>query len=336
MVYVMPSSSARCSQLPRAVDKVPFYAALKKLRDYARGNLPDLDESEVCFPDLELKVVKREVKAEIKEEVESATNMGGAQNYPSVVQSSNDNALVPVKQEPNHADNEYGNGNMNNMYSSQQNNRMTDGSMFYKSQAACTSTAPDDPGQVVHQRMMQMMGTYPSQGFQASMFAAQSSQNNQHSMFMSSRMSFVTPPVSGINHQGQIPYFNSQVPATNQGQSSSSMFIPQSLDQHSQVPTSQGQSSSMFNPQSLNQHENPPDFPPIVSSSSSSSSSNWTNSRYTQGQGTGYDQMNNPVLIKPEPDDSTFVSTSQPGQSQIKREPGVFDSQGPCPYANMG
>jgi TDG/mug DNA glycosylase family protein len=41
-VYVMPSSSARCSQLPRAVDKVPFYASLKKLRDYLRGDLKEL------------------------------------------------------------------------------------------------------------------------------------------------------------------------------------------------------------------------------------------------------------------------------------------------------
>lgn len=55
-VYVMPSSSARCSQLPRAVDKVPFYVALKKLRDYLRGDMKTLDEAEVIFPDLELKV----------------------------------------------------------------------------------------------------------------------------------------------------------------------------------------------------------------------------------------------------------------------------------------
>uniref|UniRef100_A0A915HP17 G/T mismatch-specific thymine DNA glycosylase n=1 Tax=Romanomermis culicivorax TaxID=13658 RepID=A0A915HP17_ROMCU len=37
LVYVMPSSSARCSQLPRASDKVPFYVALRKLRDYVSG-----------------------------------------------------------------------------------------------------------------------------------------------------------------------------------------------------------------------------------------------------------------------------------------------------------
>ncbi len=50
----MPNSSARCAQLPRAVDKVPFYAALKKFRDYLRGDLPDLDEAEVVFPEVKL------------------------------------------------------------------------------------------------------------------------------------------------------------------------------------------------------------------------------------------------------------------------------------------
>ena len=58
----MPSSSARCSQLPRAVDKLPFYVALKKLRDHVRGDSTYLDESEICFPDLELKVKIKEEK----------------------------------------------------------------------------------------------------------------------------------------------------------------------------------------------------------------------------------------------------------------------------------
>lgn len=47
----MPSSSARCAQLPRAADKVPFYMALKKFRDYLNGHLDHLDESEVVFDD---------------------------------------------------------------------------------------------------------------------------------------------------------------------------------------------------------------------------------------------------------------------------------------------
>ena len=50
----MPNSSARCAQLPRAVDKVPFYVALKKFRDHLRGDLPELEESEVTFPDVKL------------------------------------------------------------------------------------------------------------------------------------------------------------------------------------------------------------------------------------------------------------------------------------------
>lgn len=47
----MPSSSARCAQLPRAADKVPFYSALKKFRDYLNGIIPHIDESECVFND---------------------------------------------------------------------------------------------------------------------------------------------------------------------------------------------------------------------------------------------------------------------------------------------
>ncbi len=47
----MPSSSARCTQLPRAMDKVPFYSALKKFRDYLNGLIPEIDENEVIFND---------------------------------------------------------------------------------------------------------------------------------------------------------------------------------------------------------------------------------------------------------------------------------------------
>lgn len=50
-MWVMPSSSARCAQLPRAADKVPFYAALKKFRDYLNGVIPHIDESECVFVD---------------------------------------------------------------------------------------------------------------------------------------------------------------------------------------------------------------------------------------------------------------------------------------------
>lgn len=67
----MPSSSVRCAQLPRAVDKVPYYLALKKLRDHLRGDLPSLDESEVVFPALETKS-KPEVKDEASDEDEDS------------------------------------------------------------------------------------------------------------------------------------------------------------------------------------------------------------------------------------------------------------------------
>jgi hypothetical protein len=53
--WVMPNSSARCAQLPRAVDKVPFYAGLKKFRDYIKGDLSELDDTEVVFTDIKLK-----------------------------------------------------------------------------------------------------------------------------------------------------------------------------------------------------------------------------------------------------------------------------------------
>lgn len=47
----MPSSSARCAQLPRAADKVPFYAALRKFRDFLNGAIPHVDDAELVFPD---------------------------------------------------------------------------------------------------------------------------------------------------------------------------------------------------------------------------------------------------------------------------------------------
>jgi len=79
----MPSSSARCSQLPRAVDKLPFYTALCKLRDHLRGKLPNLSDSEVTFPDLELKVEpkKERLDAEVKQEIaDPATSTGLVSN----------------------------------------------------------------------------------------------------------------------------------------------------------------------------------------------------------------------------------------------------------------
>ncbi|CAH0385059.1 unnamed protein product [Bemisia tabaci] len=67
-MWVMPSSSARCAQLPRAADKVPFYSALKKFRDYLNGVGPELDENEIVFTYSKLKTFfEPEVKEEPKD-----------------------------------------------------------------------------------------------------------------------------------------------------------------------------------------------------------------------------------------------------------------------------
>jgi thymine-DNA glycosylase len=52
--FVMPSSSARCSQLPKVVDKVPFYVALKKLKDHLSGRLSYLNDMDIMFPDFKV------------------------------------------------------------------------------------------------------------------------------------------------------------------------------------------------------------------------------------------------------------------------------------------
>lgn len=54
-LWVMPSSSARCAQLPRAVDKVPFFEALRKFRDYLTGRLHKIEDCEVVFANVSLR-----------------------------------------------------------------------------------------------------------------------------------------------------------------------------------------------------------------------------------------------------------------------------------------
>lgn len=78
----MPSSSARCSQLPRSIDKVPYYVALKKFRDYLNGNYPELKEEEIIFPSVLINVSKNkkqsaEEAVEVKIEENSTTEMKG-------------------------------------------------------------------------------------------------------------------------------------------------------------------------------------------------------------------------------------------------------------------
>lgn len=64
----MPSSSARCAQLPRAADKVPFYAALKKFRDYLNGKVSEIDDKELTFCHAKLKnFCEPELKDDLKD-----------------------------------------------------------------------------------------------------------------------------------------------------------------------------------------------------------------------------------------------------------------------------
>lgn len=67
-VWVMPSSSARCAQLPRALDKVPFYSALRKFRDYLNGTVDHISEEEMTFAHVKLKNFKKEDKSIVEED----------------------------------------------------------------------------------------------------------------------------------------------------------------------------------------------------------------------------------------------------------------------------
>lgn len=54
-LYLMPSSSARCAQFPRAQDKVHFYIKLRELRDQLKGVGRSTDIQEVAYSfDLQL------------------------------------------------------------------------------------------------------------------------------------------------------------------------------------------------------------------------------------------------------------------------------------------
>ncbi|XP_057185801.1 G/T mismatch-specific thymine DNA glycosylase isoform X2 [Triplophysa rosa] len=66
--YLMPSSSPRCAQFPRAQDKVHFYIKLKELRDQLKGVLPtqEIEETNYSF---DLTLAKEDAKKmAIKEE----------------------------------------------------------------------------------------------------------------------------------------------------------------------------------------------------------------------------------------------------------------------------
>ncbi|MFT7812591.1 G/T mismatch-specific thymine DNA glycosylase-like [Arapaima gigas] len=68
LLYLMPSSSARCAQFPRAQDKVHYYIKLKDLRDQVKGVTRNQDVQEVRYS-FDLGQAKEEAKKmAIKEE----------------------------------------------------------------------------------------------------------------------------------------------------------------------------------------------------------------------------------------------------------------------------
>ncbi|KAM7415093.1 hypothetical protein PAMA_019768 [Pampus argenteus] len=67
-LYLMPSSSARCAQFPRAQDKVHFYIKLRELRDQLRGVQKSTDIEEIDYR-FNLQLAKEDAKRmAIKEE----------------------------------------------------------------------------------------------------------------------------------------------------------------------------------------------------------------------------------------------------------------------------
>uniref|UniRef100_A0A3P8ULZ0 G/T mismatch-specific thymine DNA glycosylase n=1 Tax=Cynoglossus semilaevis TaxID=244447 RepID=A0A3P8ULZ0_CYNSE len=66
--FLMPSSSPRCAQFPRAQDKVHFYIKLKELRDQIKGLVPGRDVLETNYS-FDLQLAKEDAKRmAIKEE----------------------------------------------------------------------------------------------------------------------------------------------------------------------------------------------------------------------------------------------------------------------------
>ncbi|XP_070686879.1 G/T mismatch-specific thymine DNA glycosylase [Pempheris klunzingeri] len=87
--YLMPSSSPRCAQFPRAQDKVHFYIKLKELRDQMKGVAPSLEVKETDYS-FDLQLAKEDAKRmaikeeQVDPEYESCSGLHG-----DVRQSSN-------------------------------------------------------------------------------------------------------------------------------------------------------------------------------------------------------------------------------------------------------
>ena len=303
-VYVMPSSSARCSQLPRAVDKVPFYASLKKLRDYLRGDLKELDDSEVCFPDLELKVVKKEHKQEIKEEVNSSCAM---QNIPysQSCESGYPPTNMHIKQEPVYNQSQYGMQSNPNSYqicrTTTNHNQPTS---YCNTQSNFNSS---DNGNARYQQMMCQSDGDNSQNFK---MAQRSMGDNSFQM-------------SQVMMQGQqsqnFQMFQGQMQSYNDNNSSQTMSFQQSV----QMSGLSGQSSDQIMVQSsfLGQGQQIPQMGAQNFQSSNNYQQNMGNYMNYQNQQSNFDQQNtslnqSPNIPRTEYDNGVTFTGYTHGQGQ--------------------
>ncbi|XP_077981262.1 uncharacterized protein LOC144436353 [Glandiceps talaboti] len=96
VIFVMPSSSARCSQFPRATDKVPFYLQLKKLRNELTGRpqSPDPPMPPISSATPTNSATAADLTVKLENQMVDAAN-AEKQGFMATAQ-----ATIPIKQEP--------------------------------------------------------------------------------------------------------------------------------------------------------------------------------------------------------------------------------------------
>ncbi|KAA0724430.1 G/T mismatch-specific thymine DNA glycosylase [Triplophysa tibetana] len=117
-LYLMPSSSARCAQFPRAQDKVHFYIKLRELRDQLKGVIKTKEIEEVDYS-FNLGMAKEDAKRmAIKEEQydpgyetafggaygETAPDMGQSNGFCNFASEETGEAAEKAPTNPNPAD----------------------------------------------------------------------------------------------------------------------------------------------------------------------------------------------------------------------------------------
>ncbi|XP_078531057.1 G/T mismatch-specific thymine DNA glycosylase [Lissotriton helveticus] len=81
LCYVMPSSSARCAQFPRAQDKVHHYLKLKDLRDELKGAMQPREVTEVEYT-FDLQLAKEDARRQAVKEEKHDPGYEGANEGP--------------------------------------------------------------------------------------------------------------------------------------------------------------------------------------------------------------------------------------------------------------